>query len=110
MGTQRVYWGKWGRPGTRGRGEVGTREGGDVGRDVGTRGLGESGTQGLKESGTWGLSDAASSRSGTRGGEKEKEPFSASNESKVARSRGDRLSTGRPHSVCVVCLRLELET
>ena len=73
-------------------------------RDVG---CGDVGTHGCGDVGTWGRGDA---RSGTRGGEKQKEPFSASNESKVARSQRGRLSTGRPPSVCVVCLRLELET
>ena len=74
--------------GTRGRGNAGTT--------VGTRGCE--------------IGNAASSRSETWKGEKQKEPFSALNESKVACSQRDRVSTGRPPSVCVVGLRLELET
>ena len=69
---------------------------------------------GRKDSGTWGLGDA---RSGRRRRQdwgcrevRNKTTFSASNESKVARSHRDRLSTGSPPSVCMVCFRFELET
>ena len=106
-------------PGTRGR------EGWDVGMrvcgDVGTLGYGDSGTWGHGDMGMRGRRDMGKqhqgrsiikigdTRSGMQGGEKQKEPFSALNESRVAHSQRDGLSTDRPPSVCVVCLRLELD-
>ena len=69
--------------GTWGRGNVGTWERGNVrtrGRgDVGTWGRGDAGTRD-RGRGAVKIGDA---RSGTRGGEKQKEPFSASNVYKI---------------------------
>ena len=62
---------------TWGRGDVGTWGRGDAG----TWGRGDAGTWGRGDAWTWGRWDEASSRdarSGTRGGDKQEEPFSAS--------------------------------